>query len=210
MEQRNLVGYTPRDLKELDTAEHMTENLAFAFITCLPHIFCIYSLSNVSLFCSTFYFYSYSCSSTIAIFLLSCKNGPWIVILTSFLVASYQLIPYITFRGSSLVARPIRSLPAMWGDLQMTQDFDYGLGGRSLEEKGNGRSFQYSELLNKAKQSKMKFLKKAWVGLDQWPARNFVVSLFPQNPTLYIHNNVLTLLLSYSAQIHSHYTTALL
>ena len=48
--QRNLVGYTPRDLKELDTAEHMTENLAFAFITCLLHIFCIYSLFQMSLY----------------------------------------------------------------------------------------------------------------------------------------------------------------
>ena len=32
------MGYTPRDLKELDTIEYIPENLAFAFITCLPHI----------------------------------------------------------------------------------------------------------------------------------------------------------------------------
>ena len=48
--QRSLVGYTPRDLKELDTIEYIPENLAFAFITCLPHILCIYSLFQMSLY----------------------------------------------------------------------------------------------------------------------------------------------------------------
>ena len=56
--QRSLVGYTPWDLKELDTIEHKPENLAFTFIACLPHILCIYSLFQMSLFCSTVFIFT--------------------------------------------------------------------------------------------------------------------------------------------------------